>query len=53
MRKLFVMLFISLLAFACQEEKSVSVNITVKDKSIDEGVYFGHSETGYDVADEC
>ena len=41
MRKLFVMLFISLLAFACQEEKSVSVNITVKDKNIDEGVYFG------------
>lgn len=41
MRKLFVMLFISLLAFACQEEKSVSVNIIVKDKNIDEGVYFG------------
>ena len=41
MRKLVVMLFISLLAFACQKEKSVSVNITVKDKNIDEGVYFG------------
>ncbi len=41
MRKLVVMLFISLLAFACQKEKSVSVNVTVKDKNIDEGVYFG------------
>lgn len=35
------MLFISLLAFACQKEKSVSVNVTVKDKNIAEGVYFG------------
>lgn len=35
------MLFISLLVFACQKEKSVSVNVTVKDKNIDEGVYFG------------
>ena len=52
MRKLFVMLFISLLAFACQEEKSVSVNIIVKDKNIDEGIFWT-SETGYDVADEC
>jgi thioredoxin family protein len=41
MRKLVVMLFISLLVFACQKEKSVSVNVTVKDKNIDEGVYFG------------
>ena len=41
MRKLVVMLFISLLAFACQKEKSVSVNVTVKDKNIAEGVYFG------------
>ena len=41
MRKLVVMLFISLLAFACQKEKSVSVNVTVKDKNIAGGVYFG------------
>lgn len=41
MRKLVVMLFISLLVFACQKEKSVSVNVTVKDKNIAEGVYFG------------
>ena len=41
MRKLVVMLFISLLAFACQKEKSVAVNGTVKDKNIDEGVYVG------------
>ena len=41
MRKLVVMLFISLLAFACQKEKSVSVNVTVKDKNIAEGVSFG------------
>ena len=37
MRKLFVMLFISLLAFACQEEKSVSVNITVKIRTLMRG----------------